>query len=786
MKIIKKITSTLICLSLGMGMCVPTKAAEIAKMRRPVLPESPMWIVHIDTWYNSDPEKIIDLIPDDILPYVVFNISMNPSWSEDEQRFDAVENGYETAKSWLRACAERGVWAMVQPAAGGPSFFEDYDPAVTDYEDTVYGEFFREYPNFIGFNYCEQFWGFDNYLKGISVTAEQRYRHFAGLLELCHKYGGYLIDSWCGNQWAQSISPLAMIKRVPEFEEAARLYSDNFILLEKFTSTEYFHDTESLVFGTYLSGYCGNFGLRYDSSGWCDENGESQGHSTPGYSLVTGLSVHLERMLLNGATVIDGPELTFVDDFYETDGRTDRKGYLSREWESTPQFKNVFADLFRKLTDGSLRIPTREEVIKRTKIIIVNDVESGSDNDKYSIPETLTEGLYKADLDGEYQDNHDFYKTTGRYPTVPITAGFADEKYKNQFEKIIYKSQYGSTWQTVEDKVADFDGMFSEDYSGDLYAGRFGNTWVVYNPYKHDQTAVSTLDLKYNTADSLTLESPRYSAGTVTEFDDRVDIYLNNFVPDAEPESDVIRITGASECPNYTLNDRGDGTVKPEVTEDWDGGVYTLTVSHNGPVEISVNCHGKNEGRSTDYKEAVTVKPDVPPVYSGQLQHEGEFFDMLNAERVVKDGINENVRGYLGQGYLIMGLKSGAKARETVSVLESGTYRLGLRYRAGGGSICAYVNGKKVKIELADTDGNWATVEIEIYLKCGQNSIEFGMPDDLPTKLYIDCFTLDLIEVKATSPLLWRTLITIIVMIAAGLTVGVIAARVKKRKAGEK
>ena len=70
-----------------MGMCVPTKAAETAKMRRPVSPGSPMWIVHIDTWYNSDPEKIIDLIPDDILPYVVFNISMNPSWSEEEQSY---------------------------------------------------------------------------------------------------------------------------------------------------------------------------------------------------------------------------------------------------------------------------------------------------------------------------------------------------------------------------------------------------------------------------------------------------------------------------------------------------------------------------------------------------------------------------------------------------------------------------------------------------------------------------------------------------------------------------
>lgn len=100
------------------------------------------------------------------------------------------------------------------------------------------------------------------------MTAEERYIHLAGLLELCNKYGGYLIDSWCGNEWAASINPIAMLSLVPQFEEAARKYSDNFILLEKFTSISYLYDMESLVLGTYLSGYCGNFGIRYDSSGW--------------------------------------------------------------------------------------------------------------------------------------------------------------------------------------------------------------------------------------------------------------------------------------------------------------------------------------------------------------------------------------------------------------------------------------------------------------------------------------------------------------------------------------
>ena len=33
------------------------------------------------------------------------------------------EYGYEVAKSWLRACAENRMWAMVQPSSGGFSQF---------------------------------------------------------------------------------------------------------------------------------------------------------------------------------------------------------------------------------------------------------------------------------------------------------------------------------------------------------------------------------------------------------------------------------------------------------------------------------------------------------------------------------------------------------------------------------------------------------------------------------------------------------------------------------------
>lgn len=122
-------------------------------MRRPVSVNNPMFIIHIDTWNWPDPQKIINLVPEDLKPWCVFNISLSVSHNETTGEFNIVPDGLETARSWVRTCAENRVWCMVQPASGAFSHLPDN-------EMEVYEEFYREYPNFIGFNYCEQFWGF--------------------------------------------------------------------------------------------------------------------------------------------------------------------------------------------------------------------------------------------------------------------------------------------------------------------------------------------------------------------------------------------------------------------------------------------------------------------------------------------------------------------------------------------------------------------------------------------------------------------------------------------------
>ncbi|MBO6143896.1 MAG: hypothetical protein J6O54_01375, partial [Prevotella sp.] len=48
-------------------------------LRRPITPEQPAWIIHIDVWNYADPQKIIDMVPEDVRPYVIFNIATSSS-----------------------------------------------------------------------------------------------------------------------------------------------------------------------------------------------------------------------------------------------------------------------------------------------------------------------------------------------------------------------------------------------------------------------------------------------------------------------------------------------------------------------------------------------------------------------------------------------------------------------------------------------------------------------------------------------------------------------------------
>lgn len=711
---------------------VHSQTSPAVPLRRPISPQQPMWLVHIDTWNYADPQKIIALIPADLRPFVVMNISLSISHNEETSQFQVAEYGYEIAKSWLRACAENQMWAMVQPSSGGFSQFSDFDLS-------VYEEFYRDFPNMIGFNYCEQFWGYDSPTDPLSAKWIDRINHFARLLPLTHKYGGYLVVSWCGNQWSPNINPIGMLKRVPAFAAASRQYAANYILCEKHTQQSYQYDMESLALGAWLSGYSGHYGMRYDDTGWTDTTGT---HAN--FTMATQGAPFLEHVMLTGQTVFDGPELIWTQCFREISAGATTDGYTMRRWETFPQFDNVSVDLFRKVVDGTVRIPTRREVIDRTQVVVINDVNSGSADTIYSSPETLFEGLYRMDGDGNLRDNKTFFKKTGRYPTIPTVFQLADADAQS-FPVKVNRSAYASRWPTIAAKVAEFDSRFPSEYTGDIYAGRHENGWVVYNPYKTGQTASGLIPFKYNTAASMELTLSQYTAGVVKEYADRVTYYLSNYdnVLDTSLKTDVIVIRGASSRPTWSYADRGNHQASV-LTDSWVDGVFTLTVRHNGALDITVNCAGPATGRLTDYTPANIVAPARPSVFAGPRQYEAECFDYKSIAGITRGGNNGPIRNYTGQGYLQFGNGSASAVRDTVTVPAPGRYLLQTRYAVTGADITSvdlYVNGVRIGTPVFNrtpTLSDWAVVEQSVTLAAGANNIEYRATGTRSTALYFD------------------------------------------------
>lgn len=713
---------------------------QSAPLRRPISPQQPAWFIHIDSWNQADPQKIINMVPADIRPYIVFNISISINHDRLTSKWLQAEYGYEIAKSWLRVCAENRVWAMIQQSSGGFQHFSQSDL-------TVYEEFYRDYPNFIGFNYAEQFWGYDGSLQppssgsydAISPPWADRINLFANLLQLSNRYGGYLAVSWCPNQWNPNINPIGMLKRNAAFAAACRNYTENYILCEKYTQQSYQHDMESTCLGAYVSGYAGQYGIRYDETGWTDSSGA---HAN--FSPATGIAPHLEHIMFTGQTVIDGPELIMTQSSRELSTGTTPDGFTTRRWEFYPQFHNVNVDLFRKILDGNVRIPGRREVIDRTKVVLIANLSSGSNQDQYSTPQTLFEGLYRMDSDGNYEFNKSFFKKTGRYPAVPVVYQL-DDADANSFAVKVNKSDYATRWPSVTSKVTEFNTLFPAEYTGTLYAGRHENGWVTYNPYKTNQTATASIPFKYNTCTNMELSYSQYSAGVIKEYGNRLNVYLNNYdnVLSTGLKTDIIRVYGASAQPTWSYTDRANHQAST-VTSGWSGGVFTLTVQHNGALDIVINCSGTATGRLTAYTPAILNAPTAPAVYAGPLQHEAEHFDFKSINGNTANGVSGAVRNYTGQGYLRFGSNAAASIRDTVNLAYAGTYQLRTRYSVTGGNVNTiglYVNGSLVATPVftqTDSLSAWAVQTQNITLNAGNNVIEYRASAAAPQNVYFD------------------------------------------------
>ncbi len=682
-----------------------------AQQRRPIDSQHPLWMIHIDVWNSADPQKIINLVPDDIKPYVCFNLSLSCGYDTKLNIHTKPQNALRTYKSWASICQNNGLWFTCQPASGGHTHIQDWDLETFEY-------FFKKYPNFLGWNYAEQFWGFNEAGDKFSSSDVTRIALFAKLVEMSHKYGGFLTVSFCGNVWSHPLNPNGMMKRNPDLLAACKKYPEAILWLYKYTTSSCFYNNESVCFGPFVAGLTKNYGVRYDNCGWNgaldDILGEKHGKK---YPVAAGIGTVMEQTCQNGGAVWDGPELIWTEDFQNLSDSRDSNGYTVRNWGRFSGFDNAWIDMFRKIIDGTMYIPTQDEVIEKTKLVVYNDVTSGSDEDKYAMWGTAYDNLYKQTDpfnkgNGQWMSNYWYLKKTGRYGTIPMTPGF-NTGYASKYE-VIRKSQRSSQFS-----VSKFNEAYPVISTGDLFVSRYKNQLVTYTPYTYvnaKKTATANVPLKYNTCESLDLTYGKLSSGIVREFEDKIVFYLNNYRSDTTTNvTDKIVINGATEEPTYSFTKRAKATGNATASWDADKKAYTITVRHNGPIDLTVNCKGGAIDRATD---AIAITPLSAPVQPekivGPIIIEAEDMDRKDVGEHVYNyydysgGKYRSTRGHSALGFVFFGSNSAATLKARPNILKAGKYNVTVRYNNTTGA------GAKIQLNGTGPTSNKQTVTLPV------------------------------------------------------------------------
>ena len=125
--------------------------------------------------------------------------------------------------------------------------------------NATYEYFFKRYPNFLGWNFAEQFWGFNETDNPASANDVERIALFAKLVEMSHNYGGLLTISFCGNIWSHHLNPVGMLKRNADLMQASKDYPEAILWLYKYTTSSCFYNNESVCFGPFVAGLTKNY-----------------------------------------------------------------------------------------------------------------------------------------------------------------------------------------------------------------------------------------------------------------------------------------------------------------------------------------------------------------------------------------------------------------------------------------------------------------------------------------------------------------------------------------------
>lgn len=473
-------------------------------------------------------------------------------------------------------------------------------------------------------------------IKGVVLSENHNNGNTVGVAKVTAKYLKLMAQKGCYLVLTDIDKPNAnMMEKwfndTDELYNAAKKYHKYLVINSKSTSGSGFNTVRSFALGTWLAGLADNWGALTDAWAWY-ESGFAQlfkPNTKPSYEDVRRVYTFPEPLFAmtmlqcyaNGAVVFNAEH-----PFYCT-GVNDKASWVLKE-SILPAFRYI------------VQHPAAD------RDTVAAQIKAGIFTNGQYLPANYVDGLY-----GNQWDSN-FLQTTGRYRVLPIFTKYVKDAdvpahiLNNKLSVSDFRSSAAATRERLK-------GLYREHYTGTAYAVElYGSEsrWLVMNSSFNENNSQDALiepkTATFATQMELTLTPHTYLV--TSETDSAITIDLNNFRADKDelwvsgkslnstdwatvspdgswngdvhrhvteymayhidnPQLDkrdnerhdlrdtVIKLT-VKEQPTATVTRVGQGSTNLAdnafYTETYENGVYTLTITHNGQVNVTIRKGG--------------------------------------------------------------------------------------------------------------------------------------------------------------------------------------------------
>lgn len=486
------------------------------------LEATPDHIVNYVTWYgntedNDLPTKMFPELKDDFQRDTITALySSFPDDLKDNMVLIVVGDGMANKSSYdkmidfyhrsAKECESLGLKFILQCVNGHtrPDWLIDL---------SVFEEFAKTYSCFVGINAAELY----NGPKWRTDLWGEHSDYLADAIRTMAKYGCQVMwhdtnifgDDGLFLDWLQGNENLYSAMK-ENYKNVTIMYKQSFSA----------PITESVIYGLWLNQMIGSFGIAsdwwyrqinsvdgvYENVLWDEylDDDPSKGQLNDTWEMIMNYpeaqyGQDMMKVLANGATSFSQEAQYYSLSTYGTRHTAGEK---------------VVYPLMREVEEGKLKIPTREEMLKKTQVAFVGrdayvEVVHGN---RVIAHETSGESLPS---DGQY----------GLIPLLPKDLHLADKEFfESQGIQLIYTAQSEQFYDSLyEDKVLD---------GATAYATNVGDTWYFMNNSENKRSATQTAVLlpQVNSSQSIGISLDGASFGYLVESDDRLDFMVSNYV----------------------------------------------------------------------------------------------------------------------------------------------------------------------------------------------------------------------------------------------------------------